>query len=239
MRFALIQIGLGAALVTLASLVNPWGWALLWPGWSVLIVGVAYLRVGGLGPGVFGKRPDGRLRWANVALLLPYFAVAWTLWQIKSRLGSENAYDEVAPGILVGRRPLEPSEAPRDMELVVDLTSEFPRSPSTAHVAGYECIPTLDTTAPNDADFAALVGRLEGQDGPIFVHCAMGHGRSATVAAALMIRRGLVADVEAAIVAMRERRPRIHLHRTQREAVARLVEAAGQPEPKKVTSLRG
>ena len=225
MRFALIQIALGVALLGLGSSFTPWGWALLWPGWSVLVVGVAYLRVGGLGPGVFGKRLDGRLRWANVALLWPYFAVAWGLWQLKSRLGSERPYDEVAPGILVGRRPLGSSETPPGTGLVVDLTSEFPRSAQTSHVRRYECVPTLDTTAPDDDAFEALVDRLEGEAGPIFVHCAMGHGRSATVAAALMLRRGLVADTEEAIAAMRARRPLIHLHPGQRDALTRLFDA--------------
>jgi len=218
MRFALIQIGLGVALIALAILIGEWALFLLWPGWSVLIVGIAYLNGG---PGVFGKRLDGRLRWLNLVVLWPYFLVAWTLWQLKSR-GGESPHDEVAPGIIVGRRPLDEREMPSDATVVVDLTSEFARAPSSRRVDRYVCLPILDTRAPDDEAFRALIDDIEDADGPIFVHCAMGHGRSATVAAALMIRRGLAKDVETAIAQMTEARPGVYLHRNQREAVARL-----------------
>jgi len=228
MRFALIQIALGVVLLAGAITLGPWARVLLWPGGSVLAVGVAYLRIGGFGPGVFGKRLDGRLRWPNVALLLPYFVVAWTLWQLKSRIADENPYDEVAPGILVGRRPLTPDEFPSHATVVVDLTSEFSRSPATTSVARYECAPTLDTTPPDDDALVGLVDALADHDGVLFVHCAMGHGRSATVAAGLLLRRGLAVDVQEAIALMKAQRPLIHLHRGQRDAITRLFVEPGR-----------
>lgn len=222
MRFGLIQIALGVALLATAALLGGWAWLLAWPGWSVLVVGAAYL---GIGPRVFGKRPDGRLAALHVALLFPYYAVAWTLWQLKSRLRDERPFDEVAPGILVGRRPLGDAEMPAGAKVVVDLTSEFPRSPSTRAVARYECVPTLDTDAPDLAAFRALLDRLADDEGPVFVHCAMGHGRSATVAAALMIRRGYAADPDEAIRRMTVARPLVHLHGVQRAALGAVAEA--------------
>jgi len=220
MRFGLMQVALGIALLAAAVLLGGWAWALAWPGASVLVVGVAYL---GYGPRVFGKRPDGALSWLHVLSLFPYYAVAWTLWQLKSRLLGERPHDEVAPGIIVGRRPLGALEYPKDTVCVVDLTSEFPRSATTRDCARYECIPTLDTAAPEIAAMRALVDRLADEDGPIFLHCAMGHGRSATVAAALMIRRGLARDVDEAVERMRAARPGVHLHPVQRAAVAALA----------------
>ena len=221
MRFGLTQIALGLVLLALAGAVRQWAWLLVWPGWSVLIVGIAYLGPGG--PRVFGKHAgDGRLGWLNVILLLPYYVVAWSLWQLKSRLFGENAHDEVAPGIFVGRRPLGLAEVPADIRVVIDLTSEFPRAHSTRAIERYLCVPTLDLRAPDDAAFSSLLDHVSEEDGPIFVHCAMGHGRSATVAAGLMIRRGVARDVEDAIERMSEARPGVHLHRVQREAVARV-----------------
>ncbi|MCB9594636.1 MAG: dual specificity protein phosphatase family protein [Sandaracinaceae bacterium] len=216
MRFGLIQVALGIALIGVAAYVGDAAWALVWPGWSVGIVGLAYL---GIGPRVFGKRADGGMSMLHVALLLPYYVVAWSLWQLKSRLQGENPHDEVAPGIIVGRRPLGEAEMPAAASVVVDLTSEFPRSAPTRAVARYECVPTLDTDAPDVDAFRALLDRLDGEEGPIFVHCAMGHGRSATVAAGLMVRRGVATDVDDAIRRMTAARPRVHLHGVQRAAV--------------------
>lgn len=221
MRFGLTQIALGIALGALAASLGGPAWLLAWPALSVAIVGAAYL---GYGPRVFGKRADGRLSIAHVALLWPYYAVAWGLWQIKSRVRDERPYDEVAPGILVGRRPLDAAEMPADARLVVDLTSEFPRSPTTRAVARYECLPTLDTDAPDLASFRALLARLEHEEGPIFVHCAMGHGRSATVAGGLMVRRGHAADADDAIRRMTEARPLVYLHDVQRRALRAVLE---------------
>ncbi|MFK7991540.1 MAG: protein-tyrosine phosphatase family protein [Sandaracinaceae bacterium] len=216
MRFGLLQIGLGVALVAFAFFGGGVFWALAWPGVSVFVVGAAYLSEW---PGVFGKSPStGALSWLPIVMLLPYFAVAWTLWQLKSRLSNEAPFDEVAPGILVGRRAIDASEAPEDVAVVVDLTSEFRRSP---HYPGRHVTrPTLDTRPPSE--LGALVEALADETGPILFHCAMGHGRSATAAAALMIHRGLAPDVDAAVTQMKAARPGVHLHRAQREAVRRL-----------------
>lgn len=218
MRFGILQILLGLTLMAFAGFGGGPLWALLWPGASVFVVGVAYVREW---PGVFGKSPaTGALAWLPRVLLWPYFAVAWSLWQLKSRLSNEAPFDEVAPGILVGRRAVHAGEAPSELAVVVDLTSEFPRSP---HYAGRHVTrPTLDTRPP--AELGTLVDALSEEAGPILFHCAMGHGRSATAAAALMIHRGIATDVDDAVTQMKAARPGVHLHRGQRAAVRRLYD---------------
>lgn len=224
MTFGLVQILLGVMLMAAGPVLGGPTWALAWPGISVFVVGLGYL---GIGPRVFGKDArDGRLSpWIRVAIF-PYFAVAWGLWQLKSRLFGENPHDEVAPGIHVGRRPLGAHEVPPATRVVVDLTSEFPRAAVYAHIERYLCLPTLDTAAPAERALGALLDDLAEHEGPIFVHCAMGHGRSATFAAALMIRRGLATDVDDAIRKMCAKRPAVHLHPPQRAVVERLVLAS-------------
>jgi hypothetical protein len=218
--FGLLQIALGVAILALAYAIGAPGWVLVWPAWSVILVGAGYL---GLGARVFGKRrEDGALSPWIVLLLFPYFAVAWTLWQLKSRLSAEAAWHEVAPGLRLGRRPRRSDELPPDTRCVVDLTSELPRAlPELGH--RYLCLPTLDTSVASDAELAALLLRIEAEPGPLFVHCAMGHGRSATVAAALLIRRGLSADLDEAVAHLKRIRPGVHLHAAQRAAVRRLA----------------
>lgn len=230
--FGALQVLLGVVLLAAPLVLGAPGWLFVWPGFAVLVVGIGYL---GRGAGVFGKRPhDGRLSpWALV-LLFPYFAVAWTLWQLKSRLSSEAAWHEVAPGVRLGRRPRTMAELPADTRCVVDLTSEFARALPDAPVERYVCLPTLDTSVATDAELAALVESLAEEPGPLYIHCAMGHGRSATVAAALLIRRGLAADVDEAVKTLRAVRPGVHLHGAQRAAVMRLAAAAatlGEHDP--------
>ncbi len=223
MIFGLFQVALGLALIGAALALGGVSWALAWPGLAVLLVGLGYL---GLGPRVFGKRSeDGRLASWALALVFPYVIVAWSLWQLKSRLYRGRAWDEVAPGVRLGRRPLGAHELPPDTRCVVDLTSELPRAVPEIAIARYVCLPTLDTSVAPDDELAALVESIADEEGPLFIHCAMGHGRSATVAAALLIRRGLCRDVDEAIATLVKARPGVRLHAVQRAAVLRLAGA--------------
>ena len=53
----------------------------------------------------------------------------------------------------------------------------------------------------------------------VYVHCAVGRGRSATLLAAWMLQVGLADDVESAEELLCQKRPSVRLHPTQREAV--------------------
>jgi protein-tyrosine phosphatase len=107
---------------------------------------------------------------------------------------------------------------PRDIELVIDLCAEMPAASGVTDQRAYLAIPTLDARAPTPAQIAAAVDRVVATEGPAFIHCAFGHGRSATVAAAVLVRRGeaTLDDVEAKMKAIR---PRIGLNRSQRTAL--------------------
>ena len=49
--------------------------------------------------------------------------------------------------------------------------------------------------APAEAELRALLDETAPRSGPVYVHCALGHGRSALVVAAVLRRRGLATDV--------------------------------------------
>jgi protein-tyrosine phosphatase len=55
------------------------------------------------------------------------------------------------------------------------------------------------------------------KDGPVYVHCAAGHGRSAMFVAALLLASGRLASVSEAEAFMREKRPEVRLSSSQRE----------------------
>ena len=102
MKYAALFLTLGPALVIEAVICRGLYWLLVWPGMSLTLVGLAYLR---LGPSVFGKKSDGTMAWYSVALLLPYLLVAWVVWHVARIVGREDCYNEAAPGLFVGRRP--------------------------------------------------------------------------------------------------------------------------------------
>ncbi len=200
---------------------GPW-WLLAWPGVSGLVVAAAYF---GLGPGILGKREDGTLRPALIVALAPFFGATWFLWWLQGVLGRQAWAHEVAPGVWVGRRP-SPSHLPPGVRLVVDLTAEFPVHPELRRQTDWVCAATLDGTPPSAARLAELVERIEAVGGPVYIHCAAGHGRSATVAAAVLLRRGLARDPAEAEALMRKSRPGIRLTRSQRALLGALPRGA-------------
>lgn len=221
MTFALLFLSFAAVLLAEAALLGGWYTLLAWPGLSFLGVGRAYA---GLGPRLLGKRADGSLAAWAVALLLPYFLLTWLLWHVQRRLSAPPPCQEVAPGLWLGRRLL-PAEVPAGISLVVDLTAEFPEPGGVRRGRTYRCLPTLDGHVPSVAALAAVVEALAGWPGPAVVHCAAGHGRSAMVAACVLLRRGLASSPAQAEEILRGVRPNVELSRRQRETVAAYARA--------------
>jgi protein-tyrosine phosphatase len=227
MTYALVFGSLSAYLAALAVLLRGPCWLLLWPALSFGLVGAAFA---GLGPGVFGKRADGRLAGWAVALLLPYLALTWALWHLLRLTGREPCCHEVAPGVWVGRRAFA-RELPGGVSLVVDLTAEFPEPRAVTAGRGYLCLPTLDSAAPDPVGFAALLAKLKDHPGPVYIHCASGHGRSATVAGALLLARGRAAEPREAERLLRQVRPGIRLNKAQRALLRDYLDHQPKPEP--------
>ena len=222
MRYGLLFLILGGSIAGLGALAGGAAWVLSWPALSFSWVGSAYLA---RRPAMLGKRPDGTIAALASLWLGPYFLLCWGVWHAERLLGREDAANEIAPGLWVGRRPLA-HELPAGARRVVDLTAEFPAAVEVRGRAGYLCIPVLDGTAPDMSTLRALLDRLRDDDG-ILLHCASGHGRSAMVAAALLIERGLADDVERAEAMLEQHRPGIRLHATQRALVRAVSARAG------------
>ena len=209
---------LGVALVWVAVSTSTWLW--LWPAAVLLATSVVYLV--GM-PRVFGKRRDGTLAWYAWLPWGPLFAYQWVVHALTRALTTEPVATEVMPGVWVARRP-RARELPPDVAIVIDLCAEFPAARGITEGRAYLAIPTLDATAPTPLEIVQAVEAVISANGGAFVHCAFGHGRSATVAAAIMIRRGYATldDVEPR---MRAARPRIGLNSRQRAALAEATKA--------------
>ncbi len=192
------------------------------PAW--LLLGGAYGR---WGPSVLGKRRDGGHQPALYLLFWPYHLVNAVNLHLVALLGREHAVDEVLPGIWVGRRMTRLDGEwirPGRFAAVVDATAEFPELAPLRHPA-YHCVPLLDLTAPTPEQMRAAVAfiHLHLPSGDVFIHCAAGHGRSATLAAAWLLSTGGASDAEAAEARLRLARPGIHLNSEQRRALQTYV----------------
>lgn len=242
MIYAVMVLG-GAAVLALAAATTYLRAAPLGPGvamavsaplaWSAIhlfIVGLGYvvrtLELPGPHVALVGKdERGGRAAWSWLIAGF-YIGFLRSVRIIQSLYRTEPAYNLVAPGIYVGRR-VDRDELPDDVGVVVDLAAEL--SPGAGLIQDpaidYRSVPSLDGLAPDTSVLRTLMDRLERDERPIYFHCAAGHGRSATAAAALMVRRGLASDPVNAITLMRAARPKVKLGRVQ----ARAAQAAGHP----------
>jgi protein-tyrosine phosphatase len=224
MKYAIVFGLLAVYLAVMAAVLGGAGWVLLWLAVNSAILAAAYA---GLGPGVLGKRANGRLAWWAL-LLLPYLGITWLVWHAQRLLSREACCDEVAPGLWVGRRPL-PHEVPAGIDLVVDLSAELAEPRGVMRGRSYLCLPVLDTLAPAPAAFRELIARVAAWPGPVYVHCAVGHGRSALVAAAVLLARGLARDGTEAEAMLRRARPAVRLKPAQRRLLEEFDLAVSPP----------
>jgi protein-tyrosine phosphatase len=223
LRYGALFVILGVSIAALGALIGGAGLVLLWPALSFTLVGLAYFADR---PTVLGKRADGTIAAWSLALLAPYALLALILMRAERLLSPEDAFNEVAPGLWVGRWP-RARELPAGARRVVDLTAELVADRDIRARETYLCAPTLDGTAPDPDALRSLVARLRDETG-LFIHCASGHGRSATLAAALLIARGAASSPAEAEALMQKQRPGIRINALQKSAIL-LALAPGAP----------
>jgi hypothetical protein len=219
MRFILRFVVIVALLfILLLQNINVWYWwglaLLLWAIVAFSLVGISFV---GKGVQVFGKRADGTMSVFSRIILLPYLLFAWGIWWVKLLFIREATCHEIVPNLFLGRRPRTEKELPSQTQMVVDLTSEFSESKTICTSCTYRCLPMPDGYIPHDkAAFSNLVDEIAAFSGCVYVHCAVGRGRSALVVAAVLLRRGVVKTPDAAIDFVTQKRPVVRLNAEQR-----------------------
>ena len=207
-----VRVGLyyllgGVVLCATGYALRPFGILLCWPGLSLLIVAAGYF---GAGARVFGKSSGGHPLWAKLLFLFVFAG-----HEISRRLYARqcDSWDEVIPGLLIGRQ-MNAAEAEslvgEGVRTVLDLTAEF-GEPSALTRLNYLNIPLLDLTAPNPDQLAVATRFISGhiRSGPVYVHCKIGYSRTAAVVGSYLIRTGHAKDAEEAIRILRAARPSI------------------------------
>ena len=199
----------------------PWSLILIWAGVSWLLVGLAYFS---LGAKVFGKNPDGNMSIWSRLVLLPYLLGNGLIWHLQRVIFREDCYNEIIPRLIVGRRSFA-QELPDDLSVIIDLTAEFVEPKDVMDGKIYICVPTLDASVPKDQDIINLVKTIcyyHDRQKTIYIHCALGHGRAAAVAAGVLLSKGLVTDVDDALKFLKEKRSSVKLNSVQIEGLERL-----------------
>lgn len=193
------------------------------------LVAIAYARDE---PRLLLKHPGGRRRAWGWPVLGPF----WLLCDVSlalCRLGGRPAFVQVAPNLFLGRRLTARearSPAAPDWHAVLDLAAELPEAGPLRTRPGYRSLPVLDARAPGPDDLASAVDWLivRSAEGPVYVHCALGHGRSATVVVAYLMATGRVATIDEGIDRLARLRPGVGLSAVQRDSLRRLrADAAG------------
>ena len=188
---------------------------------SFLVVAVAY---SGGGPRLLFKSPTGRhFVWAWF-VHWPFFAFTAFAYHLSRLLTYEAAHVRVAPNVSLGRR-LSAREArlasTEGWLAVLDLAAELSEASPLRAAAHYRSLPVLDATAMSLPELRDAVEWVthHATSGPVYVHCALGHGRSAVVVAAYLVATRQAPDADAALKHLRELRPGVRLHRAQRKVL--------------------
>lgn len=218
MLYGATFIVLGAHFAWAAAVGGPW-WVLAWPAACFVAIGGGYL---GLGAGMLAKGSDGkRPRW-NWVVFAPYYLLVWVGMRFLRGLSREDSCNEVSPRLYVGRRA-QVGEVPAGVTVILDLTAELDVPEGIREAFDYRTLPTLDGAAPFAGPFRTFVEAAARAEGPIYVHCAAGHARSALTAAAILIARGDRRPPDEIVRALRAKRPRIGLSTPQRRLLRRFA----------------
>jgi hypothetical protein len=194
--FICFALGLGWAAAQSNNLASV---ALFWATVSCCVLAFAY---GARRPGlVIGKKSNGSASWFWTTVNLPWLLFTWATWWVLANTSREPAVSQISgTNIFISRWPFLGGDLSK-FEVIIDLAAELPRF--YKFEGRYESLPNLDgVELVNSIPLNEL-----NRDTAILVHCAQGHGRSASFTALLLGRLGQSGSSEAAITSILLARP--------------------------------
>lgn len=222
MKYALVFFTLAGACASVAFQATSWipRVAFAYTALSFTGVGCAYALAR---PETLLKRATGTISPLGRVLFAPFHALSEGAFFLQRSLSRESSVDDVGHGLWLGRLPrghdIDRLES-LGIRAVLDLTAEFSASRRIRKLE-YLSIPVLDGLPPSPRQLAECVDWISHQlrSGPVLVHCALGHGRSATVAAAFLASRSAERDAGVLVDSIHQARPGIGLNQEQLRAL--------------------
>ena len=176
-----------------------WRYAMLWPAVTMAVMATAYAR--NIPWLICGKRCDGRISLILTLVNLPWLSLTWLSVGVLAAVSREPAVSRIGDtNIHLGRYPLSQTVV-SEFDVIVDLTAEFPRWYKPR--AFYVCHPNVDGMPLANADLPCAITNTD----KVLIHCAQGHGRSATYAALLLGSLPAFASPMSALAMIQESRP--------------------------------
>lgn len=166
----------------------------------------------------FGKLDNGTQPWYAKLSFLPYLIPLWIRQFIITRCTKEPAYNELLPGIFIGRRLSKASQLPEGCTTIVDLAAEFPEAKSIRKLPGYKSFPILEASVRSKEELREFIATLPERG--IYIHCGQGHGRTGFFSAAFLLERGYAKTLEEAEAKLVAVRPKLKLRKSGRFALA-------------------
>lgn len=150
---------------------------MVWPVTSSLYLGLAYwLNSPRM---VLGKQADGSISWFLFVFNMPWLLLTYVLHHLQKVFTKEaRCHEIIGHNIWIGRMPGIGSDV-SGFEQVIDLTAEFTVWYQRPKV--YVCCPNLDGIALKNFEMNEIDATLK-----TLIHCAQGHGRSATFLSQLL-----------------------------------------------------
>jgi hypothetical protein len=226
-RYTIVFVMLTGAFIVVALLAwQSLRWlsaGFLYTAWAFLLVALFY---GFSSSKCFLKGSNGRLPGITWLALLPYLCLSYLSFWLYRLATKEPPYAEVAPNVFFGRR-LSFSEGLKLRQLgcvgVLDLAVEFGEVRTLRSLPHYFSLPVLDATAPSDGQLRRAVKWMKEKvkNGPVYVHCALGHGRSATVVIAFLMATGELSSVKEGLKRLKSLRSGVRLSDQQFQSLNR------------------
>jgi len=132
-------------------------------------------------------------------------------------------YNYITDGIYIGTNQccvMGLAEVLKKENITVDISLEENRLDAPFGVDVYVWIPVIDQMAPNQDQLSfgvESIKKLVSQNRKVYVHCRNGHGRAPTLVSAYLIQKGY--KPAEAVDFVVSKRPSVHLHKTQEEAL--------------------
>ncbi len=174
---------------------------------------------------MFGKQSNGKINIVNKVLLFPYLLFIWKIWRFATILDKPKPFNQLTENIWIGRRLLN-SEGIQNIDLVLDLTSEFSEPMNLIAVKEYLSFPILDAGVPIENEFKRLLNYLKDFNGNIYIHCAQGSGRTGIVACGYLLFTGKARTLEEAYQFVKSKRPSVKLNSEQFQFLKQLFNKA-------------